>query len=288
MKIVSLFSRNSLTPLWTFTPSGAIWRLLLSESGEFVGEARDQEKKQVSFFALNGESGTPLWQNLALDEKWWVGIEEVSRGILLLHGFASPDLPGHQGIMAVDLLTGNTLWTNADLTFWFVHENSLIAHRSLFEKRLFYELNLNSGATLREFDQESESVLLQMRGEAIHNNQGALEFPDAVDINSFEPQTARAVKKELPLINIHGGIESLQTGDYLVLNYHVHSHKSSNDALRYDNHLKIIDLRNGNVAYSDLLSREVKAPVPDSFFVKANTVYYIKDQKTLTAVKLDQ
>ncbi|HEY6953584.1 MAG TPA: DUF4905 domain-containing protein [Bacteroidota bacterium] len=286
MNIISLFGRKSLKSAWTFAPSGTIWRLLASESGELIGECRDEEKKLVSFFALQGESGKVLWQNLVLDEKWWTGIEEISGGVILLHGFSSPDLPGHQGIIAVDLMTGERLWTSPDFTYWFVHENSVIAHRSLFEKRLFYELNLRSGAMVREFDPDSESMLLQLRGESLLRNKSSLEFPEAVDIHSIDLRTAKGLKKQLPLSDIQGTLEGLLVGTYGIFDYHLHSAQSVTDTFMFDNHLKIIDLKTGTVIYFDVLSQGTKAPVPDSFFVKANVVFYIKDRKTLTAVRL--
>lgn len=282
-----MVSRNSLKTIWTFTTSGRIWRLLPAESGEFVGEARDEDKKQVSFFALHGDSGTPLWQNLVLNEQWWIGIEDVSNGVLLLHGFATPDLPGHLGIIAIDLSTGKELWTNRDLTFWFVYSNSILTHKSLFEKRLFFELDLRSGDTIREYDQDSETVLLQMRSEAIHRNRSALEFPESVDLGGIELHLARVMRRKVPADILNGRVELLQFGNYLMLNYHILSRESSKDASLLDNHFKIIDLKKESVVFSDILSRHSKAAVPDSFFLKGNVVYFIKDQKTLTAVRLD-
>jgi len=101
-----------------------------------VGEARDQDQKLVSFFALNAQSGVPLWRDLRLDEPWWAGIEAASDGVVLLHRFATPDMPQHKGILALDLKSGAQLWENRDVTFWFIRDGSVVAHRAVFEKRI--------------------------------------------------------------------------------------------------------------------------------------------------------
>jgi len=54
----------------------------------------------------------------------------------------------------------------------------------------------------------------------------------------------------------------------------------------YSNRLSVIDMQEGNSVFTAVLAGEVRAFIPDSFFVKNPYVFFVKDQTTLTAVKI--
>lgn len=286
MKILSLFARPSLKSSWTFTPGDAIWRLYPVRSGELVGESRNQDSKRVSFFALNAATGVPLWQNLTFDEPWWIGIEDVTEGVLLLHKFASPDMPQHKGIIAVDLRTGQKLWSNDEPTYWFAHKSSVYVHKMTFEKLLASELDAKSGRTIKDFDQDLEPSLFRIREEALEANQDGLQFPEIAELDRVDPRIAGIVKQVLPSVGAHGPIEFAQREAYLLMNFHVPSKEATGEKTLLDNHLTIVDTATGRTMYRDIVVRNSPAVVPDSFFIRNGTVYYIKDHITLTAIRL--
>ena len=288
MKILSLLRTRSLKPSWTFTPADAIWRLVPARSGELVGEARNQETKRVSFFALDGNTGVPLWQNLTLDEQWWIGIEDIAAGVVLLHKFASPDMPQHRGIIAIDLRTGSPLWSNEELTFWFANDASVYAHKMLFEKRIASELDVHTGQTVREFGEDLEPTLFVKREEAIRSNQDGLQFPEIGEFDRIDPSIAGMMKKELSAADVRGPVEYARMDKFLLMNYHIPAQESSEERPLLDNQLKIFNAVSGTVLYCDTIVHNSPAPVPDSFFVRKGTVHFIKDQKTLTAIHLAQ
>ena len=288
MKILSLFARPSLKPSWTFTPGDPIWRLYPSRSGELVGEARNQESKRVSFFALNGETGLPFWQDRAFDEPWWIGIEDVTEGVLLLHKFASPDMPQHKGIIGVDLRTGQELWSNAEPIYWFAYKGSVYVHKLMFEKILASELDVKTGHTIEDFGEEHEPRLFQIREEAIQANQVGLEFPEIADLEIVDPRIVGIVNKVLPKGGVHGPLEYGQRNAFLLMSFHTPSKESTEEKTLLDNHFVVIDTVSGRTVYRDTVVRNSPAVVPDSFFIRNGTAFYIKDQKTLTAIRLSQ
>ena len=286
LRILSLFNRSSLKVSWTFTPEGAIWRLYPAKSGEIVGEARDPDSKRVSFFAIDGDTGLVIWKNLQFDEPWWIGIEDVSAGVLLVHKFASPDMPPHQGIVAIDLKTGEELWSNAELTYWFAFDNSIIAHKTMFEKRIAFELDIRTGHIVKEIGENDEPLLFQQRSDAVRANQNGLEFPEVGELDRLDPSVSDVMKKELAAGSLHGSIEYVVTDNFLVMNYHVPSRDAEDEMPSLDNQLKIIDATNGRVLYTDTIAHRSPVTAPDSFFIRNRYVYYIRDQKTLVAVRL--
>src|SRR5512143_3768508 len=113
-----IFSRWRRPPLgvaWEYSTTGVLWRLLPAKQGVFVLEDRKVEAKNVTFACIDMRTGAGRWKDVALDERWWVGIELVERDAVILHGYGAPDLPDHRGIYLLDLQSGALLWQHAEL-----------------------------------------------------------------------------------------------------------------------------------------------------------------------------
>ncbi len=286
MRIFPLFNRRVLRPSWSFTPGGNIWRLLPSQTGEFVGEARDQDKKRVTFFAVNADSGTPLWSDRSFDEAWWMGIEEVGGEIVLVHGFASPDMPQHKGIVALGLRNGAQLWENKDWTYWFIQDDAVIVHKTVFEKRIVAELDIRSGNVRRELNDEGEISRVAESANRISQMHDSLVFPEIFDPGDQDSPVSRVLREEFSGPEVRGDVEFAVSGDYVALNVHRRSPRAAGESETVDNEFKICDAKSSRIVYADTIARNARGPVPDSFFLWRNVVYYIKDQKTITAVRL--
>lgn len=286
MKIFSLFSTNKQTVDWSYASQGKIWRMLFSDGGHIVGENRNEHTKEASFFCLEERTGKLLWDGLTLEEPWWVGMEAVQKNVLLLHTFAKPDLPEHRGILAYDLTSAQPIWHNKELTFWFGYENSVYAYKTMFERRRGYSLDLHSGEIIQEFT-ESLDELQTVRELSMHERrQDDYRFPEVLNLANADVRTSEAVKKTVGNRRIHGEIEFVRDREYLLFNYHAEEKGSTEDAVSLENRLEIIEVERNQRVYSDLLARGAKAPVPDSFFVKGDVVYFIKDSSILAALRL--
>ena len=115
-----------------------------------VGEEREIESRTVSFFCVELSGGRSLWKEKEYGEQWWTGIETVYRDTLLLHGYASPDMPEHRGITAVDIATGELLWRNDEVTCAAAVRGHIRALRGHPGTRTAVELDRRTGAVLRE------------------------------------------------------------------------------------------------------------------------------------------
>jgi hypothetical protein len=260
--------------------------MLLSNSGICVGETRDQHKKEVSFFALNALTGSVLWDNRLFDELWWIGTEAITNEVLLLHEYAQPDRPEHKGIVAIDLATGKQLWVNKDVTYWFSRGEKIFAYRTLFERRIGYEVDLRTGELLREYDEDLDTLLSLRRSALSESNQKGFMFPQVVVDSEEDPRILSRIRKEISDKPIQGDVEYIQWDDILLFNYHLQSDLKSQERFLLENRFHIVDLKSGEILYSDVLSDNSRAPVPDSFFVKDGFAYFVKDQRTLKAIQL--
>ena len=281
------FSRSErLDTGWKYVANGMIWRLLLTERGRVVGECRNQDKKTVSFFCLDEESGKPLWQDLNLEEPWWVGIEAVLNDTLLLHTYASPDMPEHRGIRAYDTQTGVLRWRNDNVTFWFGFGDRVFAYRDLFEKRVGYEIGLQTGELRATYD-ESLRELHALRGEAIESqSDSAVTPPEIMSDDALDPSILALVNRTTKGKKIAGNVEYIKQNDLLAFNYHILAGTPAAQSQSFENHFFIYRLPQGTCAFSDIIGRDLKAYVPDSFFIRRSRLFFVKDQHTLTALRL--
>jgi hypothetical protein len=282
MNLFFLFGSKKLAPLWEYHTHGVIWRLLPAEGEFIVGEDRDHEKRTVSFFCLDEQTGKTHWSNVQFTEPWWISIETVHQNVVFLHEFVRPDFPDHQKIIAVDLSSGKTLWRNEDYKFMFAHENCVYAMKEMFESIAVYELELRSGEILRDLKDQPDYVKV-LRETAASQQSATAEYPNPLLPGQSEYRQVFA--KHIEMNKLLGEIEFIDADPYIVFG---HYENTSTNPLEQvlDQHLTIIEQESGSTVFSDVISRKAKMPVPDLFFVRNNILFYVKNQNRLRAVKL--
>jgi len=280
MKLFDRFTGASLKPSWEFKTDGLVWRLVPAPGGLLLGEERDIERKSVSFFALDQTTGSPLWQKVTFNEQqWWIGIEAVCDGVVLLHTFASPDLPGHRGITAVDIRLGQALWSSPELAFFALRGTSLYVTRA--ERPLLLNVDLHSGQLKREL-QPGEKIPPAPEGEFA----GGVVFPFPVDLRSEQSDLAASLRRSIREESLAGPVEVVENGPFVVCSCHEQMETSAEGRPQFHNVLRIVDQGSGRVIFAVTLNPAVTTIVPESFFVRENFLVYVKDRRTITAVRL--
>jgi len=288
MKIFSFLGHDTLEREWTYAAQGSIWRILFSTSGNVVGECRQHEQKTVSFFCLDERSGAVLWQDVRLDEPWWVGIEAVSRDVVLLHEFANPGVPEHKGIIALDVGSGSVLWRNTELTFWFAFNDSVYAYQPKFEKRIGYKLSLRAGAVEEEYGDALDD-LYALRTLALNEQQQEdFLFPEILEEDPGNAEIQAIIRKGTKGTPLHGQVEFIRRQSLVLMNYYTPGRSSTPESLVLENRFSIYDLERQSKVFSEILATDAKAPTPDSFFIKGSLVYFIKQHNILTALRLTE
>lgn len=259
----------------------------MGDRGSIVGECRDEAKKETVFFCLNEETGALVWHHAGWEERWWVGLEAVCRNRVLLHGFETPDMPGHKRLIALDLDNGTEVWRNDEVTFWFSYQSRVYTYRTMFEKRVGLVLDLETGELLETHDEIEELAALRKlaREEDPHT---FIDFPEIFEPAAASPKLRPLIEREIRNRRLVGAIEAVTREPFLVMNYHREGKGSTPGNRALENQFVIFDSASGKKVYSDILIREAHAPVPDSFFIKDSFVFFIKNQKTLCMIKLPQ
>lgn len=269
MNFFSQYIGSSLQPQWKFSVQAILWQLQFSVEGFILGEERDTDTKTGSFFCLNLSNGKSLWQKKTFGETWWIGIEALVGNRAYLHGFKKPDMPEHQGIICVDLSTGNILWKNEQLIFYYANSEYLFAFKELFERRIYFHLALDSGEILKELQSAPELPSVDM---------SAYTFSQPF---SLEHPLYEVLKNILPATFNFKLAEFVEHNNYCIFTSHTPTEAGS-----FSNTLYIIDNEKQKLCYTATLNKETSYPVPDSFFLFNETLFYIIERKTLVALQL--
>ena len=280
MGIFALFETGKIKPKWTFTAKGAIWRILFSGNGMIVGEDRDEETKSLSFFFLDESTGRVVSHGAKYGDGWWSGIEAVDGNTVYIHGYASPDMPIHRGITAVDLFSGSVLWETPDVKFVRVEEGTIVAVREYFEKKVFYRLDPAQGTVL----EETENMSGPGNGSGIVIDERRYRFPETLQWG--DDGVSRIIREHLRPEELAGGVEYIEHDDMILFNYHKRNRKSTQDRMVLDNKFKIVSKANEKMIFSETLDTDAAYPVPDAFFFHDEMMFYVKNRSILTAIRL--
>jgi outer membrane protein assembly factor BamB len=254
---------------------------MYAENSLLIGESRNLETKLASFFCLEATTGNVLWNNLLLDEPWWIGVEAVEGDIVFFHRYAQPELPEHKSIEAHDCRTGKLLWVNPDLIFWFVLDDKVYANKNFFEKRVTYCLDAATGTVLGECSDVTKEY-----AEAYKKKQEtAVQYPIPMDLIDESDAVSAAVKKRWNDQLVINSLETIQVGEYNVVGFYT-SEKTDKDTADHSAHLEIIRSNDQHVAYSKILSEHLAIATPDLFFVVKNILYCIDHQTTILAIPI--
>jgi hypothetical protein len=279
VQIVALTKRK-IRPAWRYTPGGILWRVFPSHPDVLVGEERDVNRKETTFFCLGRRTGKPHWEKRSFGEKWWIGIESVGPDVVYLHRFVQPDMPGHRGIIAVDLRTGEELWREEDLTLERMSATGVIASRMTLNGREEIALDTRTGNRFAA-KSSGNGVDIQPMVEA------DIDFPDLADGPLAGYPDLLPFHDVIPPLEVREGpLEFLQVGSNVVMSYHERG-ASTGPADNTFRHLLLVgDRASGVILFRDTVAANATGIVPDSFFVQDGMLFYVRERKSLIALAL--
>ncbi|MCX7984445.1 MAG: DUF4905 domain-containing protein [Bacteroidetes bacterium] len=259
---------------WRYTAHGFIWKLQYSPSKRIVGEVRDLEKREVSFFCLDAITGTPLWQDLQKEEKWWIELEHVDQHLVFFSRFEQPNIPRHRGIECCSLENGRTLWKNNDVTFWFDSPEKVCGYKDYFEGRRAYWISKETGGILEEIP-TSHSFHF------VPDQQSYVRVPFPYDLYEEKNLVDQCLQHHGTDTILSATIEVIPTEQYVVVGYYT---QSVNPTLNL--HLNVFEKEKQQCLYSVLQENNCRYPVQENFFIAGSMLYYVREQRTLIGVAL--
>jgi hypothetical protein len=273
-----LFSRT-LDVRWLYTPGASIWRVHPAVRGRILGEERDLERKQVSFFALEMATGAVLWHRPGVGDPWWVGMNRVVGDLLFLHGFATPDLPVQRGVTVIAAATGEHLWSRAEWSIERVDEGSLTVREDRRGRSVLLAVDAYAGSVL------SDNVAHGTRPQSAEDVLAAVEFPAVLSgAEVHEHQSGRFIAHQWPVDRLAGPIELLEHPALVMMA--ANERKGEGAEGGFVHHLRVVKRDTGRVVYRDILAASATGLGMDAFFVQDNALVYVRERRTLCAVSL--
>ena len=140
---------------YTFSNNRQIWRIVPGGEGKLVIEERDPVTREVFFSCIEMNTGKVLLDGLQFDEKFWIGIEDVYKDVILFHKYHKPDMPWHSGIIAYDINKKVQLWNSEEFIFSLVYDNILYCYKNKYEGRSYCKLNYKTGELIADIGENS-------------------------------------------------------------------------------------------------------------------------------------
>lgn len=267
---------------YTFSNDRQIWRLLPTDTDKLVIEERNPETKEVFFNCLDINSGVKIFSDLQLDEKFWVGIEAIHKDIIYFHRFVKPDMPGHKDIIAFDISAGEFIWETTEYSFLFIKDDLVYCFKSLFEGKNYFSLRYNTGELQDELGNNSAVINSLMEQTRSSQNFDDYIFPESfnpgiIDNENINNYLSRLQKEVL----IAGKIDYALYRNILLFNYHEFY---LNGKLR--NNFKAIEVDSGKILFEETLNKESNVLIPDSFFMRENLLFLLREKSALVVCSL--
>ncbi len=271
-----------LKPAWRYATGGIIWRVVPASADLLIGETRDLAKKQANFFCIHRKTGATQWEQRSFGEQWWIGIEAIHNGTLLLHKFATPDMPEHRAIIAIDAATGKELWRNEEAKFERVEAERLVATRRTPTVQVQMYLDVRSGVTIPG---EIGAAIRQSHGRF---DQQTAHFPvQLFDVQSEDSPTNVLIREHCNRDKLVGPIECCILNRVVIFAHHERA-SSSNERENLNTLLTVLDRGNGTLLFTETINQHSSVVVPETFFVEQEMLFYIRDRTTLSALSLPE
>jgi hypothetical protein len=251
-----------LYPFISHQFSSPVWRLEIdSQSDTIVAEIREQSEKKVHFTSISLTTGQVYFDGLQTEERWLTGIEAAYDGMLLLHTYQSDSGPVHKGLIALDVFTGKTLWSNFNLSFDYLSINGPVVYDARFQPKKLFLADIKTGATLRKHE---PSIDLELSKD--------LSFPE-------EMTDEFALSLHLPVKPVENSVHYLEHYNLRIVSLHAIT------AGVLQQHLYIMN--NTGIVFEDLLNTGIQKLQPESFLMYKNYLIYLKNQSQLKVLNLN-
>jgi len=267
---------------FTYKSDRQIWRILISDSGKLILETRDLNTKEVFFNCYYIENGENIFCDLQLDEKCWIGIEEIYKDIIFFHYFPKPDMPHHKGIIAFDIASQNILWANNEFSFLFAGDDKVYGFKQGFEERYFSALDYLSGGLIEEFGPDHKKINALQKAAENKKDWSSYVYPQPLKEERCGKNIFELIKTQTQGLDIVGEIEYNLYNDLLLFNFHS---KILEEQLA--NTLCVVNLKDESLVLTKILNANTKSLFTDSFFVYKNYLFLLCEKDEVIVYKIE-
>lgn len=100
------------------TFEGKVWNVTeMAQKGLLILEIRDESKREASFSAFQFKKRSFLWENLMVEEPWWVSVAGSSGSELIFQVYDDMQNPEHKTFLALNSETKEVVWKKKEVSF---------------------------------------------------------------------------------------------------------------------------------------------------------------------------
>jgi len=262
---------------YTFTNNRQIWRVIPVEGDRLVIEDRDAESREAFFNCIEMKTGNRILENFQLEEKFWLGIEDIYNNTIFFYRYMMPNMPQHKGIIAFDISKKTVIWEQPDYSFSFINNGRLVCYQQRFEGRDFYVLDCNTGELIEEIGNDSTRVHILKENSAGLLDSPEFHFPEQFyEGKEIEDESKVFLLEFMKKYSVQGAVEYLPYKKAIMLNTF-----EPNDKGTLKNVFRVFDFQAKKILFSEVLNGNANAAVPDSFFMKNNLIFLLVEKTNL-------
>lgn len=266
---------------YSYKSNKTIWRILFSELNKMVIEERDSEKREVFFSCLDVPTGSAVFKSIQLEEKFWIGIETIYKDIIVFHKFGKPDMPGHKSIIAYDINSRDILWQTDEYSYQFIYDNKIYVFNNSFDNRYFYSLNIKTGEVVDNIGSDMGYINTLRNEQYNPHNSFRFLFPDIYRNELGKSDLiGPVISKYTGGKEITGHIEYILYNDIVFFNFYSRNKKKS-----LINEFFAVNLDSKKL-FDQVLIEDANAYTADSFFIKDDLLFLLKDKNSVLAYSL--
>lgn len=265
--------------------SGKIWNTTLG-GGYIALEIRDELSRQVSFSAIDLLTGKVLWENIRPEKSWWLGLVGIFEEYLILHKYSSQQKPEPEGILVLDIQTGEVVLRLDSWAFFGFKETTLVVYQLENNFPIYKNIDLDN-----KIDKATQSQSLSVTKPLSHKATQSPNHSVAKPLSYSTTQTAIHYLEDSPHFPVIFkflyrllGIEAQKAVDYLeisnkiIISYYIYREKS------FQNYLLVTN-RERKILLNDLIA-ETEGLGIDTFTVQSDTLLYVKNETQFIGYEL--
>lgn len=241
--------------------SNPIWRMEIDARNDVLfAESRNIEDKTVSFSSVDLKNGEIYFDGLTTPERWLTGMEAAWDGVLLIHYYQSEAGPVHKGLMAVDSVNGQTIWTNFSYSFDHMAIKGPVVYDNRIQPRKLLLADIKTGIATRIYEPYIDPL-----------PPNYIQVPQQISVD--------ALPAGLPALHPYANwVHYLEYNNFRIVSLHALKTGTLIQTLYIFDEDKIV--------YEDLLNTDIQKIQPEAFILHKNCLIYIKNKTELKVLSL--
>jgi hypothetical protein len=256
-----------------------VWRIRLdTTTNRLAMEVRDADVLLAYFYTFDAQLRDLKRLTLPQGQAWWQGLEDAQDGYIYLHGYGDRKLGQHKGIAAIAAASDTQVWEKAELAFYGLAADGLLAYPAATPEADFQLLEMSTGRALKA------GISQQQAAEAVEQysrsrNHKAIYPGVYLEGEDFYADVREFLETQLDAKPVQA-IEYAETETALVTGYY----ERDSDSL-LTNHIAVFDLE-GHLLLKEKLADGLSGIGSDTFFIFMDDLYFIRDKAILEVYRL--